>query len=221
MADHPAALATEPPVAPQNPLIDAVARERVGQIALVLFFLLFARAQWSNFQHTGRVTGLIYMTLMLLVMTMTVLRRPAGDLTGSWMARVVAALGTYASLLFRPGGDPLVTDPVTAAFSFVGAMTAIVGVLSLNRSFGVVAANRGVVERGLYRVMRHPLYAGYIVSHVGFFLSAPTMWNFALWMLADGSQLARIHYEEQLLSRDPQYVRYRERVRWRLFPGVF
>lgn len=221
MADQPASLTTAPTMAEGNSLFPAALRERIGQATLTIFFFLSASAQWSNFQQTGRVTGLIYMTLMLLVVAMTILRRPAGNVTASWMARIVAVLGTYAPLLFRPGGVPLVSDSVTAIFSLVGVATAIAGVLSLNRSFGVIAAHRGVVERGLYRVMRHPLYAGYIISHVGFFLSAPTVWNLVLWMLADSSQLARIHYEEQLLSRDPQYLRYRERVRWRLFPGLF
>ena len=93
--------------------------------------------------------------------------------------------------------------------------------MSLRRSFGLFAAHRGLVETGMYHLVRHPLYAGYVLSHVGFILSSPTLWNLACWVAIDSSQLARIYYEEQLLSRDPQYVQYQQRVRWRLVPGVF
>ena len=95
------------------------------------------------------------------------------------------------------------------------------GLLSLARSFGIVASNRGVVQGGLYRWIRHPLYAGYLLSHVGFVIAYPTSWNLFCVLLADGAQLRRIDAEEQLLSMDPTYREYRARVRWRLVPGVF
>jgi len=33
--------------------------------------------------------------------------------------------------------------------------------------------------------------------------------------------LWRIALEERLLDRDPQYLAYRQRVRWRVAPGMF
>ena len=29
-------------------------------------------------------------------------------------------------------------------------------------------ANRGVVSTGLYRLVRHPIYLGYLITHAGF-----------------------------------------------------
>ena len=38
------------------------------------------------------------------------------------------------------------------------------GKLSLGRSFGLMPANRGVVSTGMYRLVRHPIYLGYLVT---------------------------------------------------------
>ena len=196
-------------------------RDRVGQIFLVAGYLLFAQAQWAQFRVTGQVTGLSYVLLMLLVVTMAIIRRPATAVAVSWPSRVAATVGTYGSLLLRPGGVALAPDWLTAMLTGVGITIATLGLISLRRSFGVVAADRGVVQSGMYQMVRHPLYTGYLLSHVGVILASPTAWNVAIWLLTDGAQIVRIHYEEELLSRDPQYVRYQSHVRWRLLPGVF
>jgi hypothetical protein len=198
-----------------------IVRDRVGQACLVAGYLLFAHAQWTQFQTTGRVTGLSYVLLMLLVATMAIIRRPARAVAISWPSRVAATVGTYGSLLLRPGGVALVPDWLTVTLTGVGITIAILGILSLRQSFGVVAANRGVVVSGMYHVVRHPLYAGYLISHFAFVLASPTAWNVAVWLLTDTAQILRIHYEEELLSRDPQYVRYQSHVRWRLVPGIY
>jgi protein-S-isoprenylcysteine O-methyltransferase Ste14 len=41
-----------------------------------------------------------------------------------------------------------------------------------------------------------------------------------LWIALCGVQFARARAEEEFLSSDPLYRAYRERVRYRLIPGV-
>ena len=62
--------------------------------------------------------------------------------------------------------------------------------------------NRGIVCRGVYRVMRHPIYAGYLVTHAAFLAAHPTGWNLLLVLLAsDTALLVRATYEERTLMR--------------------
>ena len=77
------------------------------------------------------------------------------------------------------------------------------------------------VCRGIYRVVRHPIYAGYLVTHVGFLLAHPTAWNVALLVIGDVALLMRAVREEQTLSLDAEYADYMTRVRWRVAPWVF
>jgi protein-S-isoprenylcysteine O-methyltransferase Ste14 len=95
--------------------------------------------------------------------------------------------------------------------------------LVLGRSFGLLPAQRGLVTSGPYRVMRHPIYCGYLISHIGFLLVNASWWNFAVLSVLCAAQLLRIRREEALLadSRDAQYNRYRCQVRWRVLPFVY
>jgi protein-S-isoprenylcysteine O-methyltransferase Ste14 len=82
-------------------------------------------------------------------------------------------------------------------------------------------ANRGVVSSGLYRLVRHPIYMGYLITHAGFVLANPTIWNVMTLVAADLGLLLRAVCEERTLSRDEAYRAYQQRVRWRVVPGVF
>jgi protein-S-isoprenylcysteine O-methyltransferase Ste14 len=65
------------------------------------------------------------------------------------------------------------------------------------------------------------MYAGYMLSHVGFLLAAPSLWNAAVYAVAWAFLVARIYAEEQVLSEDPAYQAFKARVRYRLLPGIF
>jgi protein-S-isoprenylcysteine O-methyltransferase Ste14 len=97
----------------------------------------------------------------------------------------------------------------------------VLGKLSLGRSFGLTPANRGIVSSGIYRVVRHPIYLGYLITHLGFVAANPTHWNLAVLALADVALMLRAICEEQTLAQDPEYRAYVDRVRWRVVPGIF
>ena len=82
-------------------------------------------------------------------------------------------------------------------------------------------ANRGIVSTGFYRFVRHPIYLGYLITHVGFVAANPTPWNVVTLLVADLALMIRATCEEKTLAKDPEYSSYLERVRWRVVPGVF
>jgi protein-S-isoprenylcysteine O-methyltransferase Ste14 len=110
---------------------------------------------------------------------------------------------------------------VTVALSCAGLCVVIAGKITLGRSFALLPANRGVVSKGVYRIVRHPIYMGYLVTHVAFLVASPSLWNIVALLAADAALLARAACEERTLARDPEYREYLTRVRWRVAPGVF
>ncbi len=91
----------------------------------------------------------------------------------------------------------------------------------LGRSFGFVAADRGLVIRGPYAVIRHPVYAAYLLIQVGYLLQSLSWRNAAVVALVTCANAGRAVAEERLLATSASYETYRQRVRWRLIPGLW
>ncbi len=132
-------------------------------------------------------------------------------------------LGTVFPLLVKPvaGVLPLIPMMVCLGIMVAGITMQIMAKLVLGRAFGVVAANRGVRIAGPYRFVRHPIYAGYTLTHVGFLLAMPSLMNALFYAMALTMQVARIFREEHVLGQDADYRAFAARVRYRLLPGIF
>jgi protein-S-isoprenylcysteine O-methyltransferase Ste14 len=85
----------------------------------------------------------------------------------------------------------------------------------------VAPANRGIKLTGPYRLVRHPMYAGYLLVHLGVLILMFSPINVLIYAIGWWAQILRILAEERLLSQDPAYADYMGRVRWRLIPGLF
>ena len=196
---------------------DLVARAVIGGLFALLSINLFA-----DFMRTGRVTGLLLVAGESLVVVLTIARRRARLVDRSAAAAAMTTLSLVAPPLLRASqGASLAPDGVTAMISAVGLGLVVVGKVALGRSFGVAPANRGVVVRGPYMLVRHPIYTGYLITHVGFLVANPTPWNVSVLLLADAALILRALMEERVLSGDVEYRRYCLRVGWHLVPGVF
>jgi len=193
-----------------------------ARAAIVVLFSLMAVRFGADFLATGRVTGLLLLVSEMLVVVLTVMRRSAAAVDRSVRARLLTVLSMLGPPLLQPAQvSAILPQSVTVAASIVGLAVVIAGKMTLGRSFGLMPANRGVVSSGIYRVVRHPIYLGYLITHVAFLLATPSAWNIAALFAADVALLLRAVCEEQTLSRDSQYRAYQQLVRWRVCPGLF
>jgi protein-S-isoprenylcysteine O-methyltransferase Ste14 len=198
-------------------LTDLLARVIIGAQSTLLSINVLA-----DFLRTGRLTGLLLLAGELLVVVLTVMRRPATIINRSFAAGLVTLLSVLGPPMLRTGDAPaLAPDLVTTVLSAIGLAIAAVGKASLGRSFGLVPANRGVVVRGPYTLVRHPIYLGYLFTHVAFFAQYPNLWNAVVLLVADTALIVRALMEERVLSEDAEYQGYCQRVSWHLVPGVF
>ena len=124
-------------------------------------------------------------------------------MSSSARAWIVAPIGTFAMLGARPADGALVPAAASELIQLAGLVLALAGLGALGRSFGVVA-NRGIKTNGMYRFVRHPLYASYLVVDVGYVLANPSGRNLSLACLATGFQFLRIREEERPADRRRQ-----------------
>src|SRR5258708_37047157 len=145
-----------------------------AKIIIVLLFSAMAVRIASDWLQTGHLTGLLLLASEGLVVALTVVRRSAAIVDRSWKARLLTGFSTFGANLVMPLAAGALAPPwVTVAITAGGLSLVVLGKLSIGRSFGLSPANRGVVSTGMYRLVRHPIYFGYLVTHLGFVLPNP------------------------------------------------
>src|SRR5438874_9892739 len=198
------------------------ARDLAARAACAVLFTLLSMNLLAEFLRTGHVTGLLLLTSESLIVVLTIARRRAQVVDRSFAAAAMTMLSVAGPPLLRPSAAaPLAGDAMTAAMSAAGLIVVIAAKVTLGRSFGIAPANRGVVARGPYNLVRHPIYTGYIATHVAFVMAHPSPWNLTILGITDMALVIRALIEERLLVSDDQYQTYCGRVAWHLVPGVF
>jgi protein-S-isoprenylcysteine O-methyltransferase Ste14 len=192
--------------------------DRLEQVGILLFWGPFA---WRMLHSTNQYAAWV-MISEFAILIFTLVRRPTTAISvnlGDWL---LACTATFAPLLLIPAEDSF------PALANVGLFLLIVGnfwqaaaKFVLRRSFGIAPANRGIKVSGPYRYMRHPMYAGYLLVHVGVMVLMFSWHNLLIYLIGWTAQIRRVLAEERLLSADPAYARYMDGVRWRLLPGIF
>jgi protein-S-isoprenylcysteine O-methyltransferase Ste14 len=203
--------------------LPAATRDLIARASIGALFTLLSINLLGDFLRTGRVTGLLLLVGESLVVILTIVRRRAIAVDRSAAAAVLTTVSLAGPALLRAveAGAALAPDRMTAVLSGIGLLLVVIGKMALGRSFGVVPANRGVVVRGPYALVRHPIYTGYLITHIGFLMANPSVWNVSVLAIADAALIGRALMEERVLRADTAYQHYCERVGWHLVPGVF
>ena len=86
-----------------------------------------------------------------------------------------------------------------------------------------IASDHKVIQDGLYRIVRHPSYAGSLLSSIGLGLAFQNGLSFAVVLLLAIAAISyRISVEEDALTTalGDEYRRYAARTK-RLVPGIY
>lgn len=203
-------------------LLSSSVLDVIEKISFSIVFLIFTIRVVTDVMHDGSVVNFIYLFDQSLIFIFLILRRGTQSITKSTFDWLLGVVGTFIPLLIvtveKSGG---VSTTLAGLVMLTGILIHLSAKLILRRSFGVVAANRGVKIEGPYRLVRHPMYLGYMILQLGFLLAGWNVQNFAIiitcWILF----FYRIAAEEKILSQDPCYQALMLRVRYRLIPGVY
>ena len=190
-----------------------------GSIILSLMWLLFAQLHVHAFYATGEQVFLIFILSETLQAVFFLFRSQPKSVSTELYVWLIAIGGTFATLCFRPGG--VVIWQGGQVLLIIGFCLQIIGLISLNRSFALVAARRKIKTDFAYRIVRHPMYASYSISNIGYLLFNFTPLNLLCLTFVLIFFILRIIEEEKLLSKDAQYLAYMKEVRYRLIPFLY
>jgi protein-S-isoprenylcysteine O-methyltransferase Ste14 len=149
----------------------------------------------------------------------------------SFYVWVASLLLIAVDLLWRPIGGTLYDISAWAAWPFGIVQLAGVGVIA--RSVRAIdplelagirnpkMSNDELQTAGVYRLVRHPIYFGWVLIVFG--TAHMTGDRLAFAVLTTAYLLIAMPWEEQSLEREfgMAYQRYKQQVRWRIVPYVY
>lgn len=114
--------------------------------------------------------------------------------------------------------------PIGWVIGIVGLVVAVAASQALGRNltpFPKPLDQGALVERGAYRVVRHPIYSGVILIMIGFAVAQGDWLSMGLALTTIPFFYAKTSHEERhLVATYPAYADYRTRVKKRIVPGV-
>jgi protein-S-isoprenylcysteine O-methyltransferase Ste14 len=191
-------------------------------LAVFAFILLVVSLLNAYLADTSRVSLLVLLVIETFTLALIVFAREARTRDISWLSMGATICASfYFVLLDVAPTRHLAPEWVAVAFQGAGMAWQVWAKATLGRSFGLLPAHRAVVTSGPYGVVRHPIYLGYLISHIGFLLANFSGRNAAVIAGLYALQMVRMVLEERLLARDSaEYQGYQRSVRWQFIPGV-
>lgn len=91
----------------------------------------------------------------------------------------------------------------------------------LSRTIGVVA-NQKVIDTGMYKIVRHPMYAVTVLLFLMMPLILNSLISFIIFLVYPFIIVKRIKNEEIILGKELKgYKEYKEKVKYRLIPYIW
>jgi protein-S-isoprenylcysteine O-methyltransferase Ste14 len=133
-------------------------------------------------------------------------REPVAFVSCTVAMAAVVALG-------QPGAGSAVSLAAGEALAVASCVWLLASVVFLGRCFGVLPEARGLVTRGPYGIVRHPVYLGELGAAAGLALGAPAARNLIALAALAAAQLVRMRLEERALEAAfPEYAAYAART---------
>jgi len=200
--------------------MSGVARDLLGAVALAAAYTTLAACHAAGTAVPGRALPVALLGAQdLLIAALLLARRSSCVVSRRWSDRLVAVAALLVPLGLQAPG--VAVGRVAAGLEIAGLLLALLATATLGRHLGVLPAVRGLTTRGVYAVVRHPMYAAYMVLFIAYVAGAPSACSATVAMAACALLVVRLRTEETMLGREVDYQEYCRRVPWRLVPGCY
>lgn len=189
-------------------------------IILAGLFGNFIMIYYNDYNTTPKFSTLLMMIQVSCIALFFLIRVAPSKVSMDPKDWIIAVLGTALPMLIFPVENAIESHALLL-LQLIGIFISIIAILSLNNSFGIVPAVRNIKTKGLYSLIRHPIYFGYFIFITCIVLQNISAMNVVILVAIYAADIYRILAEENILSEDHGYQTYKSRVKWRLIPFVW
>lgn len=194
---------------------------RLCNWALAFLFGLFFIQNIKVALDAGFKLSIVLLVIFnALVVFLLLTRRKPKDVSFELQDIVATFLGTFAMMMAR---GVVHTEDIflLQIIGMIGIIISIAGLATLRKSFGLLPADRGIVTKGIYQFIRHPIYCGYLINYTCFLIQNYSLYNLIVFIVFAIFEAYRLTREEKLLKHNPQYLEYTKQVKWRVLPKIW
>lgn len=188
--------------------------------AIFANFAIFMAADGGTSTPTfSNYLGVLHVAIIALV---CLFRIPCVRFSKKPADWVVSIMATWAPLAMFSIGIPSENEiALLFILNIVGIIMASAVIIGMNKSFGVIPAQREIKTGGLFRIVRHPLYMSYSLCIVCIAIQTMNPYNMLVTVCVLAAIILSIKEEEAFLSDDRVYAAYQLRVRKKLIPFIW
>jgi len=188
---------------------------RAANFGLILF--LAGECAYGTLYADDSV-DIVWWIIVSTILLVNVMRRgPAVEKDSRWWVWIVCAISILHVMAFEYGDESRIAFWVLVFIIVAADLNQIY----LGKSFAILPARRAIRSGWAYRLVRHPIYACYILADIIFLTQVPTIRNAAVLAVGAALFAIRAGLEERLLRNDPVYVEYSRRTCWRFLPYLY
>jgi protein-S-isoprenylcysteine O-methyltransferase Ste14 len=209
-----------------NKLIEYIKKHRQIIFNYYISFNFLLWAAWQTYtaivEQNFNFIEASFLAQNILIIILFVIRLPRASINPNKFHQFIAIIAFFSGMLFI--GKPTTTDITTIKVSeiiiVISNVLGIITLFNLGRSFGVLISFRKVKQNGLYSIVRHPMYTTDILLRIGYLISHFTVLNSTLFILSTACYVYRAFLEEDFLSKNVEYVTYKQQVKYRFIPYI-
>jgi protein-S-isoprenylcysteine O-methyltransferase Ste14 len=126
---------------------------------------------------------------------------------------IIIGITYFGSKNFGFGFPPIVIPALSVGFC--GLILWMVSMMNLGSSFAVLPGSKELVNKGVYKYLRHPMYYGINITLGGLIIASGSLWGLFLYIvLAIPLNVVRSHWEEKALLEEfgDLYVEYTKKT---------
>lgn len=181
----------------------------------------FAFNLWKAYIFTNQKLLLLLFIVELFTVCLIIFAKRTNTRDFSLPSILFTIIATfYFFVVYLGQGIELIPNTLAQIIMVCGISWQLISKVYLGRNFGLLPACRNVVTSGPYKIVRHPIYLGYFITHMGYLLGSFSFYNLIIYIILYICQFGRIYYEERTLSYSLEYSSYKLKVKYRFIPFI-